>query len=213
MPAYVPLFVRADGRTCAVVGGGRIGGERALRMAAWGVGVRLISPAVTPAVADAVARGAIGEHRARAYRAGDLDGCALAVAATASRDVNRAVLADARRAGIPCNVADDARAGDFIVPATVRRGDLVIAVTTGGASPAVAAEVRRRLEVTFGPEWSDLLALLGDLRDDLRARHPDPDERAACVMAVLDSEVHAMLSRADRLEAERLARTLLELGE
>lgn len=205
--------MRADGRTCAVVGGGRIGGERALRLAEWGMRVRLISPDLVPAAADAVARGAIGEHRAREYRPGDLDGCALAVAATPSREVNRAVRDDARRAGIPCNVVDDARAGDFIVPATVRRGDLCIAVTTGGASPAVAAEVRRRLEVTFGPEWSDLLAFLGDVRDDLRTRCPDPSERAERVRAVLDSDVRAMLSRGDRLEAEALARTLLELGE
>lgn len=213
MARHFPLFANVEGRVCTVVGGGTIGGHRAALLVEAGAVVRVVSPEVSTDLADAIARGAVAEHRARPYRADDLDGSALVVAATASAETNQRVREDAAARGIWCNVVDAPTTGDFIVPATVRRGDLTIAVTTGGASPVVAADIRTRIEGTFGPEWADLLALLTRLRDDLKLRHPDPSQRAARVRAVLESDVRGMLSQGQMREAERLARTVLELGD
>lgn len=213
MSAPFPLFVDLEGRTCLVVGAGSIGGPRAVRLAGAGARVRLVSPELGDVARDAVASGRVAEHHARGFRPDDLDGCVLAVAATDRRDVNRSVAQAARSRGVWCNVTDAPAEGDVIVPAAVTRGDLQIALTTGGASPAVAADIRARLEGTFGPEWGDLLALLGRMRDDLKTRHPDPARRARHVRAVLESDVREMLSRGDTPQAERLARTLMDLGD
>ncbi len=189
-----------------------MGGPRARRLAEAGARVRLVAPHLGEHAALAVERGQIEQHLARPYADGDLEGCFLAVAAADSRQVNRAVLDEARARGVLCNVADDPSAGDVIIPASFARGDLTIAVTTGGASPVVAADIRTRLEGTFGPEWADLLELLGRMRDDLKTRHPDPSARAERVRAVLESDIREMLSRGDLPRAERLARTLMDLG-
>lgn len=210
---YYPLFADLSDRTCLVVGGGPVGEERARRLAECGARVRLVAPAVTPGLRAMAAEGTVAELRERPYAPADLDGCTLAVAATAEPSVNEAVLAGARARGVLCSTADAGARGDFIVPGVVRRGDLVIAVSTSGASPTAAAHVRGRLDAEFGPEWEDLLRLLGDARAELRRRHPDGAERRARVAAVLDGEVAALLARGDRAAATRRARELLGLEE
>jgi len=208
---YFPVFADLTGRTCLVVGGGPVGEERARRLSESGARVRLVAPRVTPGVAVLAAQGAVSDLRHREYMSDDLDGCVLVVAATDRREVNRRVRADAGDRGIPCNVADDPALGDFIVPAVVRRGELTLAVSTGGASPTVAAHVRGRLEETFGPEWADLLRMLGDARDALKRRHPDTAERSARVRSVLASDVPALLAGGDLPAAGRRMRELLDV--
>ncbi len=213
MKRYYPMFTDVEGRTCVVVGGGPVAQERARRLVEHGARVRLVAPDATPTLESMVAHAEITEFRQREYRASDLEGCTLAIAATNSRDVNRAVGRDARERGVPCNVADDPSRGDFIVPALVRRGDLAFAVTTGGAAPAVSAHVRARLEDVFGPEWEALLDILGRLRDETRALHPDPSVRASRIRAVLGSDVLELLARGRSGEAEDRVRGMLGMDE
>lgn len=209
---HFPALLDVSGWDCVVVGAGRVAGDRAVRLAGAGARVRLIAPHLGAAAGTAVADGRV-RHEARGYRDGDLDGCRLVVVATDDPDVNAAVAREAARRGVLCNAAGGHDAGDVIVPAVVRRGDLTIAVSTGGASPTLAAVVRERIEGTFGPEWAEMLALFARLRDDLRSRHPDPAGRAARVRAVLESDVGEILARGRTEDAERRARSLMELGD
>ena len=136
----------------------------------------------------------------------------MALAATNHRDVNAKIAETARERGILCNVADDPKTSDVHIPALVRRGDLALAISTGGASPAVTAGVRRRLEDVFGPEWGALLALLGDLREATKQRYPQPSPRADAVRTLLDDGHVLELLRAGKVdEARRYARVALDL--
>lgn len=211
MTRFYPVFADVEGRTCLVVGGGGVAEDRAGRLAASGARVRLVAPRTTPTLDEMIAQHRIAEYRQREYTATDLEGCLLAIAATDSRAVNHTVRTDARRAGVLCNVADDPGLCDFILPAVVRRGDLTLAVSTGGASPVVAADIRRRLEEAFGPEWGELIAMLGAVREELKRRHPEPDKRSSRVRAVMESDVLSLLERGESQAAERRMRSLLDV--
>ncbi|MFN8123430.1 MAG: bifunctional precorrin-2 dehydrogenase/sirohydrochlorin ferrochelatase [Thermoleophilia bacterium] len=204
MSRLYPIYVDVGGRTCCVVGGGPIAEGRARTLAEHGAHVRLVAPDLTPGLEDMLAQNAIHDYRQRRYEAHDVTGCTLVVAATDDRAVNLAVRDDARAAGALCNVADDPSACDFQVPALVRRGDLTFAVTTGGASPVVAAAVRRRLEGVFGPEWGDLLELLSEFRPAMKRRYPDTAARSAAVRDLLEGDLLDLLAAGDRDAARAL---------
>lgn len=206
-----PIFVELAGRPCLVVGGGPVAAGRAAKLAEHGAHVRLVSPEVTPELSEMVASGTIAEHRARPYRPGDLDGCLLVIAATDRGDVNAEVRRDAEALGVLCNVVDGPPHGDFAVPSTVRRGDLTIAVSTGGASPAVARRVAADLAATLGPEWGALTALLRETRDELKRRHPDMPGRREAVGRLMASDVLRLLADGDEAGARALARRVLDL--
>lgn len=173
--ALYPVFLDLAGRRAVVVGGGRVAERKVLALLEAGAAVEVVSPAATEALVQAAGAGRLRWHR-RPFETGDLAGAALAFAATDRREVNAAVAAEARAAGVPGNVADDPAACDFLVPALLRRGDLLIAVSTGGASPAVARRIREELEARFGPEWGAYLELLSALRGALLAVG-DPSDR------------------------------------
>ena len=117
-----------------------------------GAEVVVVSPEVSPELA-----GMDAEIHRRPYEYGDLERAHLAFTATSSREVNAAVAREAKERGVPINVADRPAEGDFAVPSTLRRGKLQVAVSTGGASPALARRIRGELEESFGPEWADVV--------------------------------------------------------
>jgi siroheme synthase-like protein len=108
------------------------------------------------------------ERERRRYEPGDLAGATLAFAATDSREVNAAVAREANELGIPVNVADKPAEGDFALPSTLRRGGLQVSVSTGGASPTLAREIRSELEQMFGPEWAGVVEQLEKARREGR---------------------------------------------
>ena len=123
----------------------------------------MVSPDVSPELASAAV-----EVRRRPYREGDLEGASLAFAATDRREVNAAVAWEAQERGIPVNVADEPSEGDFVLPSTLRRGQLQVAVSTGGASPTLAQRIRLELEDIFGYEWAGVVKALHRARRDGR---------------------------------------------
>ncbi len=206
------MFTDLNGRVCLVVGGGRIAEGRTRLLATHGAVLRLVTPELSDGLAEMVAQGQVADFHQRAYEPDDLAGVFLALAATNRRNVNQEIAENARERGILCNVADDPRASDVHIPALVRRGDLTLAISTGGASPAVTASVRRRLEDLFGPEWGALLALLGDLRDATKERYPDPVARAAAIRGILDDgRVMELLRTGATERARQCAHTALDL--
>jgi siroheme synthase-like protein len=156
------------GRCCVVVGGGAVAARKVAALLESGATVRVISPALCPALADAVACGAVAVEQ-RAYQSGDLAGAFLAVAATNDRAVNAAVAAEARAAGALVTVCDDAAASDVVGMAMVRRGGLTVAIATDGASPALARLVREEIEALLTPEYAELLALVAAERRAVQA--------------------------------------------
>lgn len=207
-----PMFVDLTGRRCAVVGGGGIATDKAAKLVEHGAVVRLVSPQVTSGLTRMIEDGRIAEHRRRTYRPADLEGCFLVIAATNLEQVNRMVWQDAEARNMLCNVVDAPSLCSFTVPSTVRRGDLALAVSTGGASPVLARHIRRRLEEEYGPEWEGLVSLMRDLRDELKARHADMPGRREAVERLLASDVLSLLAHGDDSGAMELARQVLDVG-
>jgi len=178
VPDYFAAFLDLRGRRCLVVGGGEVGERKARALLEYGAHVIVVSPTVTAGLAALAVVGRIVE-RLRPFRRADLRGCALVMAATGDPVVDDAVAALAHRARVLVNVADRPERCDFILPSVLQRGDLQIAVSTGGRSPALAREIRRRLETMFGPEYAELIARTGRARQAARAAAPTPAARLA----------------------------------
>ncbi|MDQ1402586.1 MAG: precorrin-2 dehydrogenase [Actinomycetota bacterium] len=168
MPVDQPLYpvnLIVAGRACLVVGGGPIAARKAAGLVSCGARVHVIAAAVSPAVR--ALDGVTWEERE--YRVGDVVGYRLVITATGDPAVDGAVAADADSAGIWVNSADDPANCSFTLPAVLRRGELVVTVSTGGRSPALATWLRDQLSAQLGPEYLDLLDLLAEAREELRA--------------------------------------------
>jgi len=194
--ALYPVFLDLRGRRAVVIGGGAVAEQKVHGLIAAGAHVTLVSPETTPPLADLARRGAI-EIRRRPYRPGDLAGAWLAIAASDDRAVNEAAWAEAERVGVPLNAVDDLEHCSFIAPAIHREGDITVAVSTGGKSPALAVRLRQRIARLVGRAEARLCALLGELRPELAGRVPDARARTALWYEIVDSDVIEFVRRGD----------------
>jgi precorrin-2 dehydrogenase/sirohydrochlorin ferrochelatase len=175
---YFAAFLDLRGRRCLVVGGGEVGERKAAALLECGACVVVVAPLVT-ATLQRMARERLIEHRRRGFLASDVRGCVLAISATGVPDVDAAVVAAAQRRNVLVNAVDRPALCDFIFPSVLRRGALQIAVSTGGRSPALAREIRKRLETIVGPEYGSLVERVGSARRRARSRALTPSERRA----------------------------------
>jgi len=166
---YYPIFLNIRGKKCVVVGGGEVGLRKVKTLLDSGANVTVISPTPDREITKLSKERTIHLVQ-RDYEAGDLKGAVIAVAATDVKKINRNVAEEARKARVPVNVADDSKPSDFIIPSSFRRGDLTVAVSTAGVSPALARKIRTRLEERFGEEYASLLPLIGEVRSILKKR-------------------------------------------
>ncbi len=208
---FYPMFVDIEGRRCLVVGGGPIGTEKAQKLIEHGASIRLVAPTITDELRDMVDHGQIAEYHARAYDPSDLDGCFLVISGTNLDAINRMVWQDAEAAGVICNIVDVPILCNFIVPSIVRRGELAVAISTGGASPVVAKHIRREIAATYGPEWEALVDLLRELRDELKLRYLDMPSRRDAVERLMATDVVARLADGDSEAVRALVRETLDL--
>ncbi len=209
---FYPMFVDLEGRRCLVVGGGPVATEKVEKLLLHGAVIRLVTPETTGELAAMVSSGEVAEHRRRAYRPEDLEGCFLVIAATNLDAINRMIWQDAEALNLLCNVVDVPPLCNFIVPSIVRRGELALAVSTGGASPVVAKHIRRELEEAYGPEWEALVELLRDVRDELKVRYPDMPSRRDAVERLMETDVVRRLADGDDDGARELAHRVLDIG-
>ncbi|MFH2219096.1 MAG: bifunctional precorrin-2 dehydrogenase/sirohydrochlorin ferrochelatase [Pseudomonadota bacterium] len=165
---YYPVNLDIKNRKCLVVGGGAVGTRKVVTLLDCGAAVTVVSPEVTPKLLDLSNRGDISLEK-RSFQAMDLEDTFLVIGATDNEELNRTLYSEAQRRGILCNIADRPEACNFILPSIVRRGDLIIAISTSGKSPAFAKKLRKEFEATLGEEYADFLKLMGAIRKKLLA--------------------------------------------
>jgi len=166
---YYPVFLSVKDRKCVVVGGGEVALRKVEVLLGYGAEVKVISPCICPELAELGSQNSIRVID-RKYQAGDLEDTFVAIAATDDNGINQMVASEARQNSVLINAVDDAEKSDFIVPSYLRRGDITIAVSTGGRSPALARKLRLRLESEFGDEYALLANIIGDVRDELKKK-------------------------------------------
>ena len=174
---YYPVFLEMKQRRCVVIGGGTVAERRVEGLLAAGASVTVISPAITESLRGLLTKGAI-RHLAREHRPGDLAGCELAFVAMDDPELNAAACREARSRFVWVNSADDPAQCDFILPAVLRRGRLVVAVSTGGESPAVTRAVREELDQYVGVDYAELVQIAGEVRKELRGQSIRPSPQA-----------------------------------
>jgi len=197
--SYYPIVLDLRDRPCLVVGGGSVAEVKVDGLLAARARVTVVSPMLSERLASWATAGRI-VYRQREYIASDLDGQHLVFSATDRRDITLAVAADARQRGVWVNAADDPENCDFLLPSVLRRGRLQVAVSTGGASPALAARLRRDLESYFTPEYEELMELAAEVRRELCASGRRAD--ASRWRAALDADLRQLLAEGRRGDAK-----------
>lgn len=188
MPFRYPVALELSGRRCVVTGGGQEAERKARALLEAEADVVVIAPRVSDGLADLVRRREI-THIARPYQQGDLGGAFLVIAADSDRATRAEVFAEAEAERVLCNAVDDVEHCHFAVPSIVRRGELLLAISTGGRAPALAKRLRRRLTAQFGWQWEALVDVLGDIRaETLPTKTVDFATWAARWNDVLDRE-------------------------
>jgi precorrin-2 dehydrogenase/sirohydrochlorin ferrochelatase len=209
-PFYIACL-KLTGRRCVVVGGGEIGLEKVEGLLACDGEVTLIAPDAVPALAELADEGSIRwEQRAYAGPA-DLEGVFMTIAATSDTDVNIAVYDDAERRAMLVNVVDVPPLCNFILPAIVRTGPLAIAISTAGASPALAKRIKRQVAEEFGEPYARLAVLLNEVRGWAKATLPTYQDRKEFFEGIVngDPDPIELLRRGE----EPAARALIEAAQ
>jgi siroheme synthase-like protein len=186
VPFYIACL-RLDGRRCLVVGGGEVGLEKAEGLLTCGAAVTLVAPAAHEQLAELAAEGSIVWERRR-YEPADLDGSFLVIAATDDSEVNIGVHEDAEARAMLVNVVDVPPLCNFILPAIVRSGPLAIAISTAGASPALAKRMKREIAEQFGEDYARLAVILNDARGWAKATLPTFQERRDFFESIVSGE-------------------------
>lgn len=205
---YYPIFLNVKDRPCLVVGGGRVGARKTATLVSAGASVTVVSPEFGDQLA--AMPGIQREHRF--FDPEDLEGVFLVFAATSDTAVNQWILAEAQKAGVLCNSADAPDQGDFILPAVMSRGDLICAVSTSGASPALARKIRMDLDQAYGPEYAAFLELMRAVREKLLASGHDPDDHQQIFRAMMEKNLPGLLAANDIHAVDAILHELLGSG-
>ena len=180
-----PVNLKIESRLCVIIGGGKVAVRKAASLLECGARVKIVSPVLDSGFEAYDGR---FEHVVRAYRQGDLEGAFLVIAATNDSDTNKAVEEEANSRHLLLNVVDRPDQCNFYVPSTIRRGELLITVSTGGELPALSKRLRQQLEAEFPEQWAEALTLLGRARREVISGAGDEAKKAQCLaeLAALD---------------------------
>ena len=198
---YYPVNLDVKNKTCLVVGGGQVGERKVKTLLDCGAHVVVISPKTTKSLRTMASHGRI-DLELRKYKSSDLEGGFLVIGATNDEKINQQISRDATKQGILCNIVDRPDACSFVLPAIVRQGHLVIAISTSNQSPAFAKWIRQTLNKEFGPEYAELLKLMGAIRKRLLAEGKSPEANKKGFERLLDLGLLEMI-RDERMEDVR----------
>ncbi|MFO7760118.1 MAG: bifunctional precorrin-2 dehydrogenase/sirohydrochlorin ferrochelatase [Desulfobia sp.] len=206
--SYFPVCLDLKDRDCLVIGGGRVASRKVKQLLACGARMTVISPELNSELTVLVDKGDISWWK-RLYKKGDLDGAFLVIAATDDPAVQSTVYEEAEEGGILLNVADAPQWCHFILPATVRRGDLTVSISTSGKSPALAKNLREQLEEQFEEEYDLLLQLLGSLRPYVLVRGEKEEKNRDVFERLIHPDLLSWIKERNWLEVEKHIRGVL----
>lgn len=190
--AFYPINLNISNRLCLVVGGGAVAARKIEALLFSEALVRVVSPEVCRKISEYAGRGQI-EWVRREYRDNDLEGVFLVFAATDQPAVQGQIILQAKKSGILLNSVDSPGQCDFQVPAKVRRGDLLIAISTGGGSPALSTRIKHRLYLDFGPEYGVLVDLLSTIRSQIVGSSRESEENRELFQQLLEQPLLEMI--------------------
>lgn len=185
---YYPVNLDIRGKNCLVVGGGEVGTRKVKTLLSCGANVTVVSPYVTQRLEQLAIQRLINLKN-RSYRSSDLDGVFLVIGATDDEVLNFSISHDAADRNMLCNIADRPEACNFILPAVVQRGDMMIAVSTSGQSPAYAKTLRKELERQYGQEHAVFLTLMGGIRKKLLNQAHEPEAHKPIFEKLIQSNI------------------------
>ncbi len=204
---YYPVYLDIKNKACLVVGGGDVGTRKVKTLLECGATATVVSPEATTELLKQAESGAISLKR-RFFRTEDLEGMFLVIGATDDADLNHLLSREAFARNMLCNIADRPEACNFILPSIVNRGDLIIAISTSGTSPAFAKILRKELEKRFGPEYADFLRIMGYLRAKLLKTAHAPEAHKNLFEALIRSD---LLRRVKNKDIPRINEVLRHL--
>ena len=208
---YYPVHLDIKNRNCLIVGGGAVGTRKVNTLLECGAHVTVVSPDPTSQLTRLASEASITLKR-RAYRSDDLSGMFLVIGATDDETLNLQISKDAERAHILCNIVDRPEVCNFILPSIVRRGDLVITISSSGKSPALAKHLRQKLETQFGREYADFLLLMGAIRQKLLSQSHEPEAHKALFNQLIDSDLIQLMQAGKTAEINSLLYKILGKG-
>lgn len=206
-----PVMFNIQGEPIVVVGGGKVALRKVMSLLACGGKVTVIAPKLEPELEQMAQEGRI-KWIERPFEESMLQSDPLPILVFGTADEREVGLRISRAAsvlGIPCNIADAPELCTFIVPATVNQGDLTIAISTGGASPALARRIREDLERRYGPEYNVFTRILGNLRKQIVGVGTSSEENRGVFFDLVDSELLPALKEKNRKKAVTILRTIL----
>jgi precorrin-2 dehydrogenase / sirohydrochlorin ferrochelatase len=206
---FYPLFLDLHGRRVLVVGGGVVAERKVESLMASGAEVTLVAPEVTPLLSELVKSGTI-QLRARKFIESDVDGFILAISATGNAAAQEQIATAARLRNILVNTVDQPKLCDFIVPAVVRKGDVVVAISTSGKSPALAAALRAKLDTVITNDTARAARLLGEVRSEVHSRFADPDRRKQAFESIVASGILDWIKECDDAAALERVHGIIE---
>ena len=209
MTHYYPIYLNLKNRLCVVVGGGEVAERKVKSLVACDARVLVISPELNQELQELYQKGLIRYRRGNFSRE-DLSEACLVIGATDSRQTNSEIAEQARKQGILVNIVDNPEECDFIVPATVERGDLLIGISTGGKSPALARNIREELEERYGEEYAEFLNLMGELREVLKKEMPDQQQRERIFQALIGSDIIKLIKVGQKGQGRIRAQEIIE---
>jgi precorrin-2 dehydrogenase / sirohydrochlorin ferrochelatase len=193
---YYPVNLNLENVACLVIGGGQVGERKIMTLLSCGAKVYLISRELTSILKEAVEQGRV-IWLAQGYEDQFLEGKLLVIGATDDEELNARISREARERGVLCNIVDNPPLCDFILPSIVRRGDLSIAISTGGKSPALAKKIRRKLDREFPESYGPYVQLLGLVRSQLLPRGMTQQENQKIFEALIDSPLLTWLENGE----------------
>ena len=193
---YYPIFLDIEQKKVVVVGGGSVAQRKVENLLEYGAHVFVVAERMSSSLRQLVEKGQV-TLLGRNFKESHIDGAFLVVAATSDSLLNRKVAEAARKSGILVNVVDQPAECDFLVPSILRRGDLVIAISTSGKSPALSKKIRVALEKEFGQEYESFLGLMGTLRREILEQHLSQDKRRRLFQKLVDSEILEKIKEGD----------------
>ncbi len=209
--SYYPIYLELDGKTVLVVGGGNVAERKVETLLQYGAVVNIVSKELSPKLKELAVNGMIRQI-GKSFDGKHLNNTFLAFAATDDQQLNHEISEIARKRGLMINAVDQPVDCDFIVPSIIRKGDLSIAVSTSGKSPALAKSIRRQLDLQFGKEYETFLILMGRLRKEILSLDLSQEENSRIFHKIVASDILKTLSEDNFGKVESLLRSIVPEG-